>query len=259
MNRVQPRQKFETNKIEELADSIRVHGILQPLVVQSRPDGEVELIAGERRLRAALHLQLERVPVVMREVAEQDLLGLALIENIQREDLNPIELAEAYHTLKETRGWTQNQLAEHLGKKRSSVANTLRYLDLPKSMQESLAVGQISEGHVKVLLSVADPQRRHLLHDRLIAESWTVRELEAEVRRVQPNRGAPTSTTDRRTPASKERDPQLIAEEERLSTLIGTKVQIQPGARGRGRLVLEYYSADDLDRLCRRLSARGEG
>ena len=252
VNREQPRQHFDEERLGELTRSIQRHGILQPLLVHLRGDGRYELVAGERRLRAAIAIGLDTVPVVLREIEDDHLLlDLALVENIQREDLNPIELAEAYRTLKERHQWTQAQLAESVGKKRSSVANTLRYLELPKEVQASLAAGEISEGHVKVLLSADGAGAQADLFRQLREWNLTVRELEDRVAslREKPGASKPRTGAQRRPPRRIPRDPQLLAEEEELSGRLGTRVEIRTGQGGKGRIFLEYYGPEDYARI----------
>jgi ParB family chromosome partitioning protein len=255
VNRAQPRQQFDPERIAELAQSIQNHGILQPIVVHVRPSGDYELVAGERRLRAALSLNLPTIPVIVRAVEEGRLLDLALIENIQRENLNPIELATAYRTLKERHQWTQAELAAHLGKKRSTVANTLRYLDLPEPIQQSLSERQISEGHVKILLALGEEATQLEMLREILESQLTVRELEARVAEQRGDDGRKSrNTADRRPKSTAAPDPQVLEQEELLSTRLGTKVEIKGGSKGRGRIVIEYYSHDDYDRLRKHLT-----
>ncbi len=232
---------------------------MQPLIVRALPQGGWELIAGERRLRAAQLLGLERVPVLVREMASDLMLETALIENIQREDLNPIELAHAYQTLKARRSWSQAELADHLGKKRSSVANTLRYLALQTQIQEALQDGRVSEGHVKVLLSIEDASERMRLFEEAISEGLTVRLLEdrvlggeaGAVPTVGPNAGgnaAPQVETSKRRRGVRRKDPAIAHEEQMLASLLATRVTIRE-RRGRGRILIDFYSLEDFERL----------
>ncbi len=261
VNRAQPRTRFDDEALDELAQSIKNDGILQPLVVRRHEAGGFELIAGERRLRASLRINLEVVPVIIRDLPPEDLLELALVENIQREDLNPVELARAYHQLREHNSWTQADLARELGKKRSSVANTLRFLELSESMQDALAGGAISAGHAKLLLSLADDDREEWF-SAIVDEGLSVRELESRLKGpsepieepvsgepAAPNRGTSGSSG----PAElRVKAPHVAEQENILSTALGTKVEIREG-RGRGKVIIEYYSTDDFERIKRQM------
>ncbi|NCG12003.1 MAG: ParB/RepB/Spo0J family partition protein, partial [Planctomycetia bacterium] len=169
----QPRAVFDPQAIEELSRSVAADGVLQPLVVRRRADGAFELVAGERRLRASRQAGLEEIPVLVREIEDEQMLSLALTENLQREDLNPIELARAYQALQESFDWTQEKLAEKVQKKRSSVANTLRFLELERDIQQSLMDRKISAGHAKLLLGVNDRAERKGWHSKLLSKKWT--------------------------------------------------------------------------------------
>ena len=258
VNRAQPRTHFDDQALRELSASIRNEGILQPLVVRADEGGGFELVAGERRLRASLSLGLEKVPVVVQAIDPERLLTLALIENIQREDLNPIELALAYRELQKEHDWTQEQLAERLGKKRSSVANSLRFLDLEQPIREALASGRISSGHAKLLLSLEEGEERVGVFEQAVDQGWTVRRLDQAIREARGEVPAPSSTA---APAGGARsgggatrgskDPALAAHEEELARALGTKVEIKGGKRG--KIILEYYNLDDFDRLRRKL------
>lgn len=249
VNRDQPRRVFDDGALEDLAQSIRGRGILQPLVVHRNSTGDYELIAGERRLRAALRLELPTVPVVVRESVVDQLLELALIENIQREDLNPVELAHAYQSLIKRRSLTQNQLADELGKKRSTVANVLRLLELPAQIQDGLADGRITAGHAKVLLSLPTAAEQLSLYKRTVEEGLSVRALEER-------RDLGISNSDKSSGAAgrgvRVKAPHVADQESLLSRALGTKVEIKEG-KGKGRIVIEYYSTDDYERLSRRL------
>ncbi|MEM7164091.1 MAG: ParB/RepB/Spo0J family partition protein [Planctomycetota bacterium] len=255
-NRDQPRERFDDEAIDELAHSIRENGILQPLVVRQSATGTYELVAGERRLRASQRLELPQVPAIVKVVTDDQLLELALIENIQRENLNPIELAKAYSALRDQHGWTQEQLADRLGKKRPSVANTLRLLELPSQVQKSLELAMLSVGHAKVLLTLpADEQLQ--MHERVVNEGLSVRALEAALREPQDAETAPELEERDPTPASsgsslKVKPPHVAEQEDLLSRALGTKVEIREG-RGRGRIVIDYYSTDDYERLTQRM------
>ncbi|MBI3963611.1 MAG: ParB/RepB/Spo0J family partition protein [Candidatus Kerfeldbacteria bacterium] len=231
----QPRTHFDHAALESLVDSIRVHGILQPLVVTQAPDGTYELIAGERRLRAARLLERPTVPVIVRQVTDAEKLELALIENIQREDLDPIERAQGYRSLTETFHLTQEDVAHRLGASRASVANTLRLLQLPPQVQEALRSGTITEGQGKVLLSLpsADEQIRYL--DVVLRERLTVRQLEERTSGIRRRRHA--------KPIVPPQDIELRSREAALREFLGTKVSIDPH---HSQVVIHYYSPEEL-------------
>jgi ParB family chromosome partitioning protein len=245
----QPRTRIDPTMLEALTESVRQHGLLQPLVVsrEQTPGGAVSyrLVAGERRLHAARAAGLRRVPVVVREVTPREQLELALVENIQRADLNPLEEASAFRRLAEEFGLTQEEVARRVGRSRVAVANTLRLLALSDEIKASLAAGEISEGHARALLGVEDAERRRALWQEVRDRGLSVRETEARVRalRERPPRPAP---------APPRRDPELAAWEERLRRSLGTGVQIDRGRRG-GRLVISFYSDEELDALLHRL------
>ena len=246
----QPRSVFDPQAIEELSRSVAADGVLQPLVVRIRPQGGYELVAGERRMRASRMAQLKEIPVIVRDIDNDRMLSLALTENLQREDLNPIELARAYQALQESFDWTQEQLAENVQKKRSSVANTLRFLELDRDIQQSLMERKISSGHAKILLGVQNPEERKQWHRQLLSKKWTVRELDSSIR------GEQTQTTDpiedKKTPkSSADGGGNHIKEEEtRLGQILGTKVSvIQQDKKGRGKITIEFYSTEDYERI----------
>lgn len=262
VNRSQPRAAFDDESLAELAASIRRNGILQPLVVRIHESGGYELVAGERRLRAALKLSLSDVPVVVQSVDPENLLEIALVENIQREDLNPIELAQAYQELQEQRGWTQAQLAEHLGKSRSSIANAVRFLELDESIQMGLAAGEITPGHAKVLLSVEDSAERRNLFQRVRKDKLSVRALEAAIAGPEAATEEEHAPTPPARPSgakrggsgtSKKGNPPHIEEQEALlARTLGTKVEIRE-KKGRGKIVIEFYTPEDYERVRRRI------
>jgi len=245
-NALQPRRAFDEEKIDELAASIRDRGVIQPLIVRRNGDG-YELIAGERRLRAAMKAGLKEVPVVVREASDNDSLQLALIENLQREDLNPIEEADAYRRLHEKFHLTQEEIAEKVGKSRPAVANSLRLLLLPKEMQQEVAQGRLAAGQARALLALGNEAMITAVARRVIAKGLSTRETERLVARLKLGRRG------RRLVASL--DPDLRAVVEKLQRALGSKVRLVQGKRGgRGRLEIEYYSLDDLDRLIAILS-----
>ncbi|NRA76391.1 MAG: ParB/RepB/Spo0J family partition protein, partial [Planctomycetes bacterium] len=191
-NQAQPRTHFDEQGLDELSRSLASDGMLQPLVVRNDGQGGFELVAGERRLRAALRAELTEVPVIVRDIDDQQMLPLALAENIQREDLNPIELARAYRALQDSFGWTQEQLAEQVRKKRSSVANSLRFLELEQEIQDSLLDRIISPGHAKLLLSVSDVKARRKWHRKVLSNNWTVRDLDEALREDKSQGSSPS-------------------------------------------------------------------
>ncbi|MBP9697831.1 MAG: ParB/RepB/Spo0J family partition protein [Candidatus Moranbacteria bacterium] len=238
----QPRLHFDEEKLKELADSIKEHGILQPLVVTKTGD-QYELIAGERRFQAAKRVGLATVPVIVRDVTEQEKLELAIIENIQRHNLNPIEEAKAFLRLVDEFNLPQEKVAEKMGKSRSAVANTLRLLRLPVEIQRAVSEGKISEGHAKALLSIENGEKQRAVFDLIIKEELTVRETELKVRSiaVKPHVRSAISL-----------QPEILERTEHLTQVLGTKVRIAPSGKG-GKVVIEYYSPEDLDGLLRRL------
>ncbi len=240
-NPLQPRRQFAAASLDELAASIREHGLLQPVVVSRSPAGGYELIAGERRWRASRLAGLERIPVVLRDaVADADQLALALIENLQREDLTPIEEARAYHHLRAELGLAQEAIAVRVGKDRSTVANALRLLQLPLSVQEMVDAGELSAGHARALAGVSGAERQEELGRLCAREGWSVRELE---RRLQP--------PPRR--AARTADPETAAAAERLALALGVAVEINRRRRG-GEIRLRFASEEELIRLFRLLA-----
>ncbi len=246
-NTYQPRKKMNSDALNELSSSIAEKGILQPLVVSSLNDNEYELIAGERRLQAAKLAGLEEVPVILREAGAQERLELALIENIQRQNLNPLEEAEAYQQLLDEFHLTQEEVAKQVGKERSTVANTLRLLNLPDYAREDLANGIISMGHARVLLSVTDQKDCRALRDEIINKKLSVRQTEEWAKRLKEKA---KKVASRRSTKKKGDLPEdyCKALNSDLVRYLGTKSKIiQSGSRG--KLEIEYYSPDDLERL----------
>jgi len=235
-NRFQPRREYSDEAFEHLKSSIARDGILQPVVLRPAESG-YELIAGERRWRAARDLDLEVIPAIVRQADDERALELALIENIQREDLNPIDRANAYRRLMENFHLTQEDAAERVGQDRSTVANTLRLLDLPEEVQDLLRDGRLTMGHARALLALQGAEARIQAARRTLKEGLSVREVE---RLSSPKR--------RRSKASGGKSPELVELEERLRNLLATKVEIHTRKRG-GRIVVEYYSNDDLQRI----------
>jgi ParB family chromosome partitioning protein len=256
-NPKQPRTVFEDETLDALARSIQEVGVLQPIVVRRAGSG-FELIAGERRLRAAKRAGLATIPAVIRESDDAESLREALIENIHREDLNPIELAEAFRELLEELGLKQETLAERLGMSRSHIANTIRLLALPAEVQGLLAEGKIQAGHGRALLSLADAEAQQTLAVRIAAEDLTVREVEELVRNyLEHPAGAATPKAALTAVPDPKANP-LAEVEELLSEQLATRVTIQMGKR-RGKVVIEFGSADDLDRIVSEIIGSGPG
>jgi ParB family chromosome partitioning protein len=242
----QPRRLFADADLASLADSIRRHGVLQPVLVREAPPGAVrpyELVVGERRWRAAKRAGLETIPATIQNVTPQALLEVALVENVQRRDLNPIELALAFRELVEA-GRTQEQIGEQVGLERSTVANHLRLLELPKEAQEDVEAGRLSVGHAKALLQVTNPERRRWLRERIVAEQLSVRAAEELAREHAAPRSARARTARTKLPSSV--DPNLRAEQ--LEAHLMTRVRVQTDG-GRGRLEIEFAGPEDLSRL----------
>jgi ParB family chromosome partitioning protein len=256
-NPKQPRTQWDEEEIQALAASIREVGILQPIVVRSAGENGYELVAGERRLRAAKVAGLATVPVVLRETDDSDLLREALIENIHRQDLGPIELAEAFRQLLEELGLKQEDLAERVGVSRSHIANTIRLLQLPLETQQLLTDAKIQAGHARALLALGDADAVNTLALRVAAEDLSVRETEDLVRRyLEPPKEQQQATQDvATTPAA---DPAMAEVEEILSEQLATRVQIQYGKK-RGRVVIEFGSVDDLERIVSEIVGSGPG
>jgi len=252
----QPRTRFDDETIEALAASIREVGILQPVVVRRSGDAAYELIAGERRLRAAKLAGLATVPVVVRDSDDSDTLREALIENIHREDLGPIELAEAFRQLLEELGLKQEELADRVGVSRSHIANTIRLLQLPLDVQQLLTDEKIQAGHARALLGLGDPGAQSALALRTAAEDLSVRDVEELVRRYvdTPVREA-VATQESAPPPT---DAAMAEVEEILSEQLATRVQIQMGKK-RGRVIIEFGSADDLERIVSEIIGSGPG
>jgi ParB family chromosome partitioning protein len=241
-NRQQPRTVFDEEKLRELADSIAEQGVLQPLAVAPAGEGRYELIAGERRLRAARLAGLEKVPVVVKDVDDEARLALAIIENIQRCDLNPIEEARAFLELAEKFGSDHDAIARKVGKSRTTVTNSMRLLKLPLVIQEDIANGRYSPGHARAILGVAGIHAQLKIREKILREMPTVRDVEKLVQSY----GAGGMTRSRRRGSTA--SPQLAQIADQLKQVLGTKVQLEPRGNG-GTLTIEYYSADDLNRI----------
>ena len=241
----QPRRTFSPESLEELASSLKSHGLIQPIVAEEAADGGYLIVAGERRYRAAQMAGLGELPVIVRAFSPERRLEIALIENVQREDLNPVEEAEAYRSLMVMGGHSQEEVADVVGKSRSSVANSLRLLKLPEAVLSALREGSISAGHAKALLAVVDPGRRERLFARMIAEGISVREAEAAAQEL--NSASSLLPTGGRK-AERPKEPEIREIEERLIGALGTKVSVRGSAK-KGTIAIEYYSLDDLERI----------
>jgi ParB family chromosome partitioning protein len=244
-NPEQPRRNFSQDSLAELAGSLKTHGLIQPILVEEAPDGSYLIVAGERRFRAAGIAGLAEVPVIVRAFTPEKRLEIALIENIQREDLNPVEEAEAYRALMSMGGRSQEEVADVVGKSRSAVANSIRLLRLPESILSAIREGTLSAGHAKALLSVVDPGRRDILFARIIAESISVREAEAAASALNSPRAVAPKVSPKR---EKPKEPEIREVEERLIEALGTKVSVK-GDGKKGIIAIEYYSLEDLERI----------
>ncbi|MGB9812591.1 MAG: ParB/RepB/Spo0J family partition protein [Thermovenabulum sp.] len=240
----QPRQKFDEEKLIELADSIKEHGIIQPIILKKTDKG-YEIVAGERRWRAAKIAGLKRIPAVIKELNKEKMMEIALIENIQREDLNPLEEANAYKTLMEECGMTQEELAKKIGKSRSFIANTIRLLNLEDEIKEMIIEGKITSGHARALLSVEDPVERIRLAKKIADENISVRDVENIVK--QKNERGEKKRKKEKEETKKEMN-NLNSIEEMLKEALGTKVCIK-GNEKRGKIEIEFYSEEELERI----------
>lgn len=248
----QPRQIFDDERIEELAASIKAKGVIQPILV--RRDGEkFRIIAGERRWRAAGRAGLKTVPALIREVSERQAFELALIENIQRADLNPVEEAEAYHRLIEEHQLTQEACAERLGKDRSVIANGLRLLRLPDDVKTALASGALAMGHARALLGLGDDDAIKKASAQVIDRGLSVRDTEKLVRKAKDGGKAPATPEKGEDGEGKAVSPQVRSMEEQLQRALGTRVKLLDKAGGKGRIEIEFFSHEELERLLERL------
>lgn len=237
----QPRTNFASDELDELAISIREHGVIQPLIVtQTKAAGQYTLIAGERRLLAAQLIELEEVPVIIRGASDQDLVELALVENVQRADLGPLETAEAYRQLTEDFNLSHEEIAARVGKNRVTITNTLRLLKLPDDVKESLAEGIITEGHARALLALPTPEAQSAALKSILKNDLNVRQTEELVRKLggeKPQRLSPPPP-----------DPEIKALEEQLRQRLGTRVTLNQRSKG-GTLTIHYYSAEELNTI----------
>lgn len=237
--RFQPRRDMDPAALQELADSIRQQGVMQPVVVRPIAEGRFELIAGERRWRATQMAELDRIPAIIRDVPDDAAIAMALIENIQRENLNPIEEAFALQRLQDEFGLTQAQVAEAVGKSRTTITNLLRLISLSEDVRVMLEHGDLEMGHGRAMLTLQPEQQMHVAR-QVVAKSLSVRQTEALVRRVQQE-------SPNRKKAKGEVDPNIRALQDDLAERLGARVSIDHGQRGKGKLVIEYTSLDELD------------
>lgn len=245
-NANQPRKTFNEEKIGELADSIKEHGIIQPIVVRKREKG-YEIVAGERRWRAAIKAELSQVPCLVRELNDEQNMLIAIIENMQREDLNPIEEAEGLRQMSETFGMTQEQISKSLGKSRPYITNSMRLLKLPDYIRDSIAEGQLSAGHGRTLITVTDEKIRRELWQRIVSEGLSVREAE----KLSSSGG---KQKKKKLTASKKKNPDVLRVEAELKEVLGTRVSINKTG-SKGKIEIEYYSSEELERLIEMLKS----
>ncbi|MCR4938584.1 MAG: ParB/RepB/Spo0J family partition protein [Treponemataceae bacterium] len=241
----QPRTEFDKDALQELADSIKEHGVIQPILAEKADGGNYYIIAGERRTRAAKLAGLKKVPVRIQSFSEEKKLEVALIENIQREDLNALEEALAYRKLMDMCNITQDEVARRVGKNRSTVTNSLRLLKLPEDMQTSLANDEISAGHARALLSVTNAADQRILFARILGQDLSVREAERQATELN---GGGKATVKKTPKMTEKKDPDILSVEEQFIEALGTKVQLR-GSLEKGSLQIDYFSRDDLDRI----------
>lgn len=249
-NPKQPRLVFDETALEELAESIRRDGVQEPVIVREAADGSFELVSGERRVRASIMADRALIPAVVRDISDKDLLRLGLIENIQRENLNPIEMAKAYDELMVEFQWTQEKLAQELGKKRATIANTLRLLVLPESVQEHIAAGTLTLGHAKALVTLSTEEEQERAAERVVAKGLSVRETEDLVNHLT----SPKSRTKGEPTPRPKKDANVAQVEEDLRRKLGRKVVVRASEDGRGAVELSFFSWADLDVLLARLN-----
>jgi len=241
-NPYQPRRQFDQETLEELAQSIKLHGILQPIIVRQK-GRRYQLLAGERRCRAAELAGLVEIPALVKELSDREMMELSIVENLQREDLNPLDEALGYDQLVKQLGLTQEEVAQRVGRSRPHVANMLRLLQLPQSLQELVSRETISAGHARALLAISDPALQHRLAEIVVKQGLNVRQTEELVKR---HSGRDNANVSRET--KKKRPAEIVDLEQRLATSLGTQVRLLPG-RKRGKIEIVYYDNDDLERL----------
>ncbi|HEY8464760.1 MAG TPA: ParB/RepB/Spo0J family partition protein [Bacillota bacterium] len=252
-NPYQPRREFENEKLTELCESIKAHGIIQPLLVR-KIDDKYQLIAGERRLRAAKLAGLKTVPVVIKEMSEQTMMEVAIVENIQRENLSPIEEAEAYRRLMNEFYMTQDEIAKKVGKSRSAIANILRLLNLPQEIQNDLANGTLTMGHARALLALKTPENQKYIWAQIQLQQLSVRETEELIRKLNETPDVSRETKPSKVERQVNRDPNLLLIEEELQQRFGTKVTIKAKGQG-GKIEIDYYSPEELERILEQINS----
>ena len=241
-NPFQPRKEFDEEKLSELADSIRKRGLLQPLLVRKKGE-RFQLVAGERRLRASSLAELASIPALLVQADDEQTLEMALIENLQRENLNPMEESRGYEELQENFGLTQEEIAEHVGKNRSTVANSLRLLKLDPTIREDLEAGRLSPGHARALLSLNDKKLQRKLWSLIVEKNLSVRQTEILAREMKEKKPA------KKQDNIQTKSPDIVELEEKLISLLGTRVMVRPSSRTAGRIVIHYSTLEDIDRI----------
>lgn len=237
----QPRLKFDEEKLQELSNSIKEHGIIQPLIVTKKDNG-YEIIVGERRFQAAKSAGLTKVPVIVRDASEQQKLELAIIENVQRHDLNSIEEAKAYLKLADEFDLSQEEIAQKVSKSRSAVANKIRLLNLPVEIQRAVIEGKITEGHAKAILAIDNPEKQRALFELILKNSLTVRQTENKTKEISVRTHKRVINVD----------PEMKSIEDRLAGMLGTRVKLSKSGGG-GRIIIEYYSEEELDGILKKI------
>jgi ParB family chromosome partitioning protein len=248
-NKEQPRREFDKDALNELAESIKIHGIIQPIIVKKN-SGRYEIIAGERRWRAARIAGLSEVPIIIREYSEQETYEIALIENIQRENLNSIEEAVAYEKLIEEYKLKQEEVADRVGKSRSAVTNSLRLLKLDDQVKQLIIDGKLSAGHAKILVGQSAEKQKQFA-DKIIKDELSVRDAEKLVKNSKNKKSDSKSKVE-------EKDQEYINAEEEMKQVLGTKVTIKPSNDGKGKIEIEYYSIDELERILSFINGQGQ-
>lgn len=243
-NHLQPRTRFDTEHLEELTQSIKLNGIVQPILARRIAGGRYQIVAGERRWRAAQQAGIDRIPAIVREVPDEKMLELALIENIQRQELNAIEEAHAYKRLIETMCLTQEAVAQRVGRDRTFITNYLRLLRLPEDIQHLVEENKLSMGHARALLGIDDSEIQHKIARNIVEQGLSVRDTEKAVKRVMEGENSTTALSQKIV-----NDANVRAAEDKLRRYLGTQVKVLPNVKGGGKIELHYYNDDDLTRL----------
>ena len=244
--RTQPRKNFDEDALNELAESIKNYGLLTPILVRESGKNRYEIVAGERRWRASRKAGLKEIPVIVRKFTDLEVVEIALIENIQREDLDPIEEASGYQRLADEFSLTQEQISSSMGKSRAAVANSMRLLKLSREVQEMVSGGKLSAGHARALIPIEDEKKQKAAADKIVFQGLSVRQTEKLAKDILTGKSRPKKT------AKVKKDAEYAKVEEQLSRALGTKVVITPAAKG-GKIEIDYYDLDDLDRLIDRI------